>query len=107
MTPQATTFGRAIAIARKEKGISQKDLAAAIIKDNGTGPISPQYLNDIEHDRRSPTSDKLIRQFAAAVGLDPDFLFVVAGKIPDEVRRRVRDPAAAASAFRAFREGVS
>lgn len=101
-----TTLGQAIVTARKAKGISQKDLAASVLKDDGSGPISPQYLNDIEHDRRNPTSDHLIRQFAKAVGADADYLFVLAGKIPDEVRSRVRDPATAAEAFRVFRKGV-
>ena len=48
MPPTEMTFGRAIATARKEKGLSQKDLAALILKEDGTA-ISPQYLNDIEH----------------------------------------------------------
>jgi transcriptional regulator with XRE-family HTH domain len=106
MRPRATTLGKAIAIGRKEKGISQKDLAAAITKDDGSGPISPQYLNDIEHDRRSPSSDRLIRQFAKALGLDENYLFVLAGKIPDEVRLKARDPEKVAEAFRNFRKNV-
>ncbi len=51
------TFGLAIAKARKAKGLSQKELAALVVKDEEGGAISPQYLNDIEHDRRSPTLD--------------------------------------------------
>jgi transcriptional regulator with XRE-family HTH domain len=86
MSPNEMTFGRAIAIARKAKGLSQKDLAAMIRKEDETG-ISPQYLNDIEHDRRSPTSDHLILQFAKVLKKDAGYLFVLAGKIPEEIRR--------------------
>ena len=100
------TFGQIVADARKKAGLSQKDLAAQIVKEDGT-PISPQYLNDIEHDRRSPSSDHLIRQFARALGADENYLFVLAGKIPDEVRLKVRDPDKAAAAFRNFRKTVS
>lgn len=107
MTSRADTFGPAIVKARKERGISQKDLAMAIMKDDGTGPISPQYLNDIEHDRRSPTSDHLIRQFEKVLGTEEGYLFVLAGKIPDEIRNKARDPAKVAEAFRVFRRSLS
>lgn len=107
MTSRTMTLGRAISEARKAKGISQKDLAAAIAKDDGTGTISPQYLNDIEHDRRSPTSDHLIRQFEKILETEEGYLFVLAGKIPDDMRRKARDPARVAQAFRAFRRSLS
>jgi len=107
MTTPTTTLGQAIIAARKSKGISQKDLAAAVQKEDGTGSISPQYLNDIEHDRRSPTSDHLIREFARALGVDEDYLFVLAGKIPEDLRLAATDPANTAKAFRAFRRSLS
>lgn len=107
MTSRSMTLGQAIAAARKAKGLSQKDLAAAIVKDDGAGAISPQYLNDIEHDRRSPTSDHLIRQFEKVLGTEDGYLFFLAGKIPDEMRRKARDPAKVAAAFRAFRKSLS
>ena len=93
MTTRTASLGQAIVAARKAKGLSQKDLAAAIVKDDDSGAISPQYLNDIEHDRRSPTSDHLIRQFEKVLGIQEGYLFVLAGKIPDEMRRKARDPA--------------
>ncbi|MCX7382584.1 MAG: helix-turn-helix transcriptional regulator [Alphaproteobacteria bacterium] len=106
MTSQTPTLGQAIIAARKAKRISQKHLAAVVQKDDGGGSISPQYLNDIEHDRRSPTSDQLIREFAKALDVDENYLFVLAGKIPDEVRREARDPAAVAQAFSVFRRNL-
>jgi len=47
------TFGSKIAEKRKEKGLTQKDLAEKIKKEDGN-PISPQYLIDFEP--HSPTS---------------------------------------------------
>ena len=47
------TFGTIISEARAAKGMSQKDLAAQLKKEDGA-VISAQYLNDIEHDRRNP-----------------------------------------------------
>ena len=43
------SFGEVVATARKAKGLSQKELAALITKEDGE-PISPQYLNDLERD---------------------------------------------------------
>ncbi len=106
MTSNAITFGQAIAKARKDKGQSQKELAALIMKDEGGGAISPQYLNDIEHDRRSPTSDHLIRQFATVLGMDEAILFFLAGKIPDDIRREAKDHSKIVEAFTNFRKTI-
>lgn len=107
MTPPNETFGQTIAKARKRKAMSQKELASRITKEDGGGAISPQYLNDIEHDRRSPSSDHFIHQFATVLDINENLLFVLAGKIPDDLRRTIRDPAKVADAFLAFRRSVS
>ena len=97
------TFGSYIAMLRKEKGISQKDLAALILREEDGKPISPQYLNDIERDRRSPTSDHTIHQFAAALRADADYLFYLAGTLPQYARDANVGPEVVAQAFKAFR----
>lgn len=102
-----TSFGRAIAAARKKKGLSQKDLAALIMKEDGEGPISPQYLNDIEHDRRSPMSDHLIKQFAKVLDKDPGYLFVLAGKIPDDLKRTKASEEEIVESFTSFRRSLT
>lgn len=79
------TFGRAIAEARKGKGLSQKELAARVERDEGT-TISPQYLNDIEHDRRSPSSDHLVKQFSEVLGIKIDYLYYLADRLPEDIR---------------------
>lgn len=97
------TFGSYIAKLRKEKGISQKDLAALILREEDGKAISPQYLNDIERDRRNPTSDHTIRQFATALRADPDYLFYLAGTLPQYARDANVAPEVVALAFQAFR----
>lgn len=80
------TFGGAVASARKALGWSQKELASRVLKEDGT-PITPQYLNDIEHDRRSPTSDHMVTALAQALSQNPDYFFLLAGKVhPIDVR---------------------
>lgn len=104
MSAAGVTFGQAISKARKALGLSQKELAARVMKEENSGSISPQYLNDIEHDRRSPTSDHLIRQFATILEVDEGYLFVLAGKIPDELRRTAQNEEKIVAAFANFRK---
>jgi transcriptional regulator with XRE-family HTH domain len=98
------SFGQIIAEARRKAGLSQKQLAALVKKENGA-PISPQYLNDLEHDRRNPPPEYLIEQFARALSLQKDSL-MLAGKIPRDVRDiGVAHPEVVEQAFRLFRRG--
>jgi len=97
-----TTFGKAISNARKAKGWALKDLAEHVLRDDGDH-ISTQYLNDIEHDRRSPSSDRLVQQFAEALGIDKDWLYFLAGRFPEDIRSKKlseKDVSAAMMAFR-------
>jgi len=107
MSTDSMTFGKAISKARKALGLSQKELAGRVMKDEGGGSISPQYLNDIEHDRRSPTSDHLIKQFAAVLEEDEGYLFVLAGKIPDDIRKEARDRDKMVESFANFRRTIT
>lgn len=80
------SFGERVALAREELEWTQRDLAEEIRREDGAS-ISPQYLHDIEHDRRQPSSDHLIKQFARVLDIDPHYLFYLAGKIPDDIRK--------------------
>jgi transcriptional regulator with XRE-family HTH domain len=99
------SFGEIIAEARKKLGISQKELAARIKKEDGE-PISPQYLNDIERDRRNPPAESILVQFARELRLSKDYLILAAGSIPDELKRNLvgSDPKLIEQAFQAFRK---
>ena len=104
MPVDMSSFGNAIVSGRREKGMSQKELAAKIIKEDGK-PITPQYLNDIEHDRRQPTSDQLVKQFARVLGIDERILYGLIGLLPEQDRKAVRKatPDQVSQAFFAFR----
>lgn len=101
------TFGSYIVSQRKAKGISQKDLAARIRREDDDRTISPQYLNDIERDRRNPTSDHIIYQFADALGEPPEYLFYLAGTLPQYARDAGLSPEQATQIFSAFRKSGS
>ena len=100
-----STFGQIIADARKALGMSQKELAARTRKEGG-GAISPQYLNDIEHDRRNPPSEYIIEQFAGHLGLSKEPLIAAAGLWPTDLREKLpgSDPQRVEKAFTAFRK---
>lgn len=98
------TFGGAIAEARKTKGWSLKDLASRVLREDGDA-ISPQYLNDIEHDRRSPSSDRMVQQFADALGINQDWLYYLAGRFPSDVREKGLSQKQVSDLMVAFRGG--
>jgi transcriptional regulator with XRE-family HTH domain len=91
--------------ARKQLGISQKELAARIKREDGVY-ISPQYLNDIEHDRRSPTGPHIIDEFAKTLKLDVDYLSFLAGQFPSDLTKRPPTEEEFKTAFQAFRRDI-
>lgn len=102
----ATTFGKVIADARKAKSMGLRELAEKIRKDDGE-PISVQYLNDIEHGRRNPPTEAMIRQLAKALGFsEVDYLLMLANNLPEQDQKLIRssDPRQVAEALQAFRK---
>lgn len=100
--PQVTTFGREITKARERKQITQKQLASQVVREDGE-TISPQYLNDIERDRRVPSSE-VIRALAGTLGLDSDYLHYLAKKWPEDLAEAALDPAQVRDLMFAFRQ---
>ena len=98
----AATFGQALSAARRRAGLSQRELAARIRKEDGE-PISPQYLNDLERDRRNPPASHFLTQFAAVLDLPEEYLDFVAGQLPADLRQGRYGPDQVQAAFSAFR----
>lgn len=76
------TFGKVVSEARKTKEMNQKQLAELVKRDDGES-ISPQYLNDIEHNRRTPAPE-VIKQLAEVLQIDEDYLRYLANYWPEE-----------------------
>ena len=100
------TFGEAITQARKDKKLSQRDVAAGTRKEDGN-PISAQYLNDIEHDRRNPPNEFITRQLAEMLEIESDYLLFLAGRWPSDLRAMSGDQEDVTSAMKAFRRSLS
>lgn len=101
---EVNTFGTTVSEARKALGLSQKQLASQIIKEDGE-PISPQYLNDIERDRRNAPSQHFILEFARVLKLSADYLFALAQSWPQDIAEKMSksSPEEVQKAFVAFR----
>ena len=100
------TFGDAITRARKDKQLSQKEVAAGTLKEDGLS-ISAQYLNDVEHNRRNPPSEFIVRQLANTLDLDLDYLLFLAGRFPSDVLEMSGDQEGIKTAMKAFRRSLS
>ena len=102
---EVKTFGNVVSEARKSLGLSQKQLASEIFKEDGE-PISPQYLNDIERDRRNAPSQHLILEFARLLPLNADYLFALAQSWPQDIAEKMSrsSPEEVQKAFVAFRK---
>ena len=96
-------FGDLISERRKAKGLSQKEVASLVKKEDGS-PISPQYLNDLELKRRDAPSDHLIGEFARVLDLDPDVLFYSAGEVSPDLRGLDPHDSGVKEAIAAFRQ---
>lgn len=107
MERSRTTFGQYIRGARKKAGYNLRDMAARVKKEDGE-PISYQYLNDIENDRRNPPSDHLIEQIAKVLSekvreVTPEVLYLRARRVPPDIDPGVADGHQAKAAYNAMR----
>ena len=97
------TFGELIAEGRKRAKLTQLELAARIKVEDGR-PISPPYLNDLEHNLRKPPRGHLIEQFAKELDLDPDVLYFAARRVPEDIESGAATEDQIKAAYRAFRK---
>lgn len=98
-------LGETISAARKKLGYSQKELAGRLMKDEG-GAISAQYLNDIEHDRRQPSSESLLRRLAEVLEIPIEVLLYQVGRLPADVQGQNASPERIQAAYQAFRRNI-
>jgi transcriptional regulator with XRE-family HTH domain len=96
------TFGELIAEGRKRANLTQRELAARITVEGGR-PISPPYLNDLEHNLRKPPRGHLIEQFAKELNIPADLLYFAARRVPEDIETAASEDSVLA-AYRAFRK---
>lgn len=92
---EKTTFGMFVRDRRKERGISLRRLEEEI---GGTFA----YYARIERGELPPPSEDKIIKIAGMIGVHPDKLMTLAGRVPKEIMRTVKDrPEAMTSLIRA------
>lgn len=77
------TFGQIIADARRRAGLNLREAAKLIKKEDGE-PISFQYLNDLEKDRRNPPADHLIDEISRVYKISRSYLYYQVRRIPSD-----------------------
>jgi transcriptional regulator with XRE-family HTH domain len=77
-------LGTMLREARQQRGLSLRELGERLKKADGTN-LSPQYLNDIEHGRRNPPDEPMLRQLAKVLHVEASVLLALAGQQPKEV----------------------
>ena len=93
------SFGMKVRALRKERGMSQKTLAAK------TG-IDFTYLSKVENERSPPPSEEVIRSMADALSTDSDELIRLAGKVPSDVTQFLLTHPEAIQHLRSFEGGA-
>src|SRR6266436_1398951 len=98
------TFGQIITAARKRAGLTQKEVAESIRREDGR-KVLPPFLNDLEHDRRYPPENAVIEQLAEILKISSDVLYFYAKRLPSDVARDA-DDIQVEEAYRAFRKAL-
>lgn len=80
----AETFGKQIQRKRREKELTQRDVAAKL-------GIDFTYLSKLENDRGEPPGEDTVRKLAAVLDDEEEELMALAGKVPGSLRERAQD----------------
>jgi len=81
--PVGETFGKRIQTLRRERGLTQRQVAADL-------SIDFTYLSKLENDRGEPPGEQTVRKLAETLDTDEEELLALAGKVPSELRRRAQ-----------------
>ncbi len=92
------SFGKAIRDYRKQRGMSQRDLAEA-------AGIDFTYLSKIENNRTPPPSEDVIRAMAEALNVGADELIRSAGNVPSDLAEFLVNDTQAMPFLRSFEKG--
>ncbi len=84
------TFGQMIRDARKEKRITQRDLAKMI-------DVDFSYISKIETGALEPPSESVINKIAKVLEIDSNELFILAKKVPTEFKNSIIEEDTAAN----------
>lgn len=88
MKSNEITFGKIVYNARKSKNLNLRECAALIFKDD-SNPISFQYLNNLEKDRKNPPSEYIIDQISEVLDIPLEVLYFYAEIFPKNINKNI------------------
>jgi HTH-type transcriptional regulator, competence development regulator len=78
-------FGKTLKKLRKEREITQRDLALRV-------DVDFTYISKMENDKlQNSPSENTIRKIAKELGVDADELTLLAEKVPENIRKTIAD----------------
>jgi transcriptional regulator with XRE-family HTH domain len=107
--PTEPTFGELVRSLRKAAKLDQRTLAERVDErlrkpgERGRG-FDVTYLSKIENGRVEPPSAEVVRALAAELAHDLDDLLALAGKVPPELGKTLRESPGARRFFRSVQE---
>ena len=85
---ETKTFGQTLKEIRRSKGVTQRQLAAAV-------GVDFSYISKVENDRMPPPAADTIVKICEALGVAPDELLAMTGKMPTPVKETISENPAA------------
>lgn len=82
------TFGHLLRDLRRTKGVNQRDLATKV-------GVDFSYISKLENDRLPPPAADTIVKICEVLGVDPDNLLSISGKVPSDVTELLTGDSAA------------
>jgi transcriptional regulator with XRE-family HTH domain len=73
------SFGQILRALRRSKGVSQRELAEKV-------GVDFSYISKVENDRLPPPAANTIVRICDVLGVEPDDLLALTGKMPSDVR---------------------
>jgi len=81
------TFGQKLQELRRSADLSQRDLATQV-------GVDFSYISKVENDRLPPPSADTIVRICTVLGIPPDELLSLTGKLPTDAREMLASPSA-------------
>jgi HTH-type transcriptional regulator, competence development regulator len=82
--PVDETFGKHIQRLRRERGLTQREVATKL-------EIDFTYLSKIENDRGEAPGEETVRKLAEVLDADVEELLALAGRVPPELRKLAQE----------------
>lgn len=85
---ETKTFGQTLKEIRRSKGVTQRQLAAAV-------GVDFSYISKVENDRMPPPAADTIVKICEKLDVSPDELLAMTGKMPTPVKEAISENPAA------------